>query len=146
MKTDRSEHESNVVPPPDARVVVVGGTLAAVVARRLSAVAGSVHLLTDETRAASRAGEAVEVVRWTPTDPTALRETAAAADVVVIAAGDDGRNLLLSRLAVPADDRRVFTLVEDPENVAPFRDAEVTPVCVSEAVAATVTERFGAGR
>lgn len=146
MDRSRADSDPDVVPPPDASVVVVGQTLGAVVARRLSSGAGSVTLLTDDDRAASRAGGTVDVVGRTPTDPAALRETAATADIVVIAAGDDGRNLLLSRLAVLEGGPAVFTLVEDPENVQPFRDADVTPVCVSEAVAETLTERVGTSR
>jgi len=146
MTSDRSEAAPSTVPPPDARIAVVGERLAGAVARRLSADVERVSLLTDDERAVGRAGDAVDVVRRAPTERAALRATVADADVVVIAAADDGRGLLLSRLAALAGGDPVFTLVEDPENLAPFRDADVTPVCVSSAVAATMTERFGTGR
>ena len=142
MREDRSERSTDTRPPPDGRVLVVGDRLAVGVANRLTDRYGTVLLLVSDDRDRGKAADGVEVLSGDPADVARLRSAAGEADAVVVVTDHDGRNLLRSRLADGAARTEVVTLVQDPDNVEPFREAGVRPICVTEAVTAGLIENL----
>jgi len=144
MSTDRSMRDVRTVPPPDSPVLVVGNTFAAAIANHLSAE--TVRLLTDEERAVRRAGDDVDVLVGDPTNRQTLRRAIDPDGIVVVATVEDCRDLLISRLASVEGTAEVVAFVEDPENVGPFVDAGVSPVCTPHAAAAELVDTVRDGR
>jgi Trk K+ transport system NAD-binding subunit len=142
MKTDRLVQTQDTFPPPDTLILVVGDVLAAGIATRFARDAETVRLLTDDESAINRAGEKVEVIEGDPAEPRTLRAALHEDAVLIVANGDDGRNLLISRIGVVETAIDAFVVVRDPENVDPFRDAGVHPVCVTKTITSQLEEAF----
>jgi trk system potassium uptake protein TrkA len=138
LKPQRSTRiePSDEDPTPEC-YVLGGGPVGETIAERLRAD-GYASAVVDESYSSAR----VPGHRGDPADIQTLEDAGVSEEAtVIVATGEDRRNLLIAQLAaVHFDVSDVFVLANTPDGYEPLADAGHRPICVTTALSETVVD------